>query len=171
MKKNYLIILLGFALASCSDTPIDDKQDQIKDDSEKVEEVTNEIEKIEYKPSRNIELSDVERSVNKQQVDFSINFFKAAQKEMANKNFVVSPYSVATALSMLANGAGGNTAVELQNVLLGEGTELSDLNEYNKKIASEIDTLDNYTKLEIANGIFPDKNVNLVSGFIDNNKN
>ncbi|MDE5856841.1 MAG: serpin family protein [Muribaculaceae bacterium] len=174
MKKNYLIILLGLALASCSDTPtpIDDQKQEIsKEEPKNEDQIERPFDASKWKPYRPIYLNEIEKSVNMQQTDFSLNFYKAAQKEMANQNFVVSPYSVATALSMLANGAGGKTAVELQNVLLGEGTELSDLNAYNKRIAAAIDTLEGYTTLEIVNGIFPDKKMTLANPFVDNIKN
>lgn len=176
MNKCTLFIALGLSITSCSDTPIDEaQQEPVKNDSN-IEDIIDdeegkEFKHIHVKHFEPIILNDVERLVNSQHTDFSVNFFKVAQKEMANKNFVISPYSVSTALSMLTNGAGGNTAVELQNVLLGEGATLDDLNDYNKRIASKIDTLDNLTQLEIANGIFPDKNISLLSHFIDNNKN
>ena len=166
-----IVMLLGFTVASCSDTPIDDKQQDIDIDDSTVDEEVESSDSVKWKPFQPIYLSDVEKTVNLQQTEFSVNFFKAAQKKMANENFVVSPYSVATALSMLANGAAGNTAVELQNTLLGDGATLNDLNDYNKRIASEITTLDNYTKFEIANGIFPDNNFTLVSQFVKNNEN
>ncbi len=174
MKKKYLIILLGLALASCGETPtpIDDpKQEIAKEEPKNEDQIERPFDTSKWKPSRPICLSEIERSINMQQTDFSLNFFKAAKKEMANQNFVVSPYSVATALSMLANGAGGNTAIELQNVLLAEWAELKDLNEYNKRIAAAIDTLDGYTTLEIANAIFPDKKMTLANLFVDNIKN
>ena len=173
MNKFTLLFVLGLFLSSCHDTPIDENLEPVKDDS-KVEEVNEDDGIIEQVPRKSFEpiiLNDTEHTLNMQQIDFSVNFFKALQKEMADKNFVVSPFSVATALSMLANGAGGNTATELQNVLLGEGATLSDLNEYNKRIASKIDTIDYSTRLERANGVFPDKNVTLSSQFNDNNKN
>ncbi|MDE6643880.1 MAG: hypothetical protein K2K27_07255 [Muribaculaceae bacterium] len=174
MKNKYLLMLFGLALASCSDmpTPVDDQKQEIsKEEPKNEDEVERPFDPTKLKPYQPIYLSEIEKSLNMQQTDFSVNFFKTAQKERTEQNFVVSPYSVATALSMLTNGADGNTAAELQNVLLGEGTSLSDLNEYNKRIATAIDTIDGFTTLDIANGIFPDKNVTLSGQFIDNNKN
>ncbi|MDE5572193.1 MAG: serpin family protein [Muribaculaceae bacterium] len=177
MKKNLLIMLLSLALVSCSDTHIDEElQNPNKNDSSIEDVIDDEDEEGESivhpyrKPYQPIYLNEIESTINKHQSDFSLNLFKAARNERADENFVISPYSVSTALSMLANGADGNTLIELQNVLSGEGLTLCDLNEYNKRIASEIDTIDNFTQLEIANGLFPDKNVALSGQFIDNNK-
>ena len=52
------------------------------------------------------------------QTDFSIAFFKTANSlSPKGENVVVSPYSAAVALSMLAEGAQGQTREEFDKVL------------------------------------------------------
>ena len=55
--------------------------------------------------------------------------FKACAKEKNGKNVLVSPFSVALALAMTANGADGKTKAEME-ALLGGGMDISELNEY-----------------------------------------
>ena len=51
---------------------------------------------------------------------FAMSFIKAVADDLPEKdNFVVSPYSAGVALSMLEEGAGGQTKVELDNALNG----------------------------------------------------
>ena len=54
------------------------------------------------------------------ELGFSIDLFRnAVRQSAADANVTVSPYSAGVALSMLAEGAGGQTAVELDKVLNG----------------------------------------------------
>ena len=60
------------------------------------------------------------KPVEASQKDFAISFFKEVCKDTPKgDNVVVSPYSAAVALSMLAEGAEGETKVEFDNVLGG----------------------------------------------------
>ena len=61
-----------------------------------------------------------EKPVEASQVGFAISFFKNVNAiENPTNNVVVSPYSAAVALSMLAEGAEGTTRTEFDNVLGG----------------------------------------------------
>ena len=54
------------------------------------------------------------------ELGFSINLFRNALRQSApDANVTVSPYSAGVALSMLTEGAGGETAAELDNALNG----------------------------------------------------
>ena len=48
--------------------------------------------------------------------DFSFNFYQKISKD-SNENIFFSPYSIFVALSMAYEGAGGNTAIEMQDIL------------------------------------------------------
>ena len=63
------------------------------------------------------------------QLDFTANLLKGVAKEKGTAdNMLVSPYSVAMALGMTANGAKGETLAEMEKVLGGK-LNLKDLNE------------------------------------------
>ncbi|MDE5572194.1 MAG: serpin family protein [Muribaculaceae bacterium] len=172
MKKETVILFFIFFVLSCKTSPIIEDIEGTSDkkhlESEVIDETNND--EIKWKLPRNIELGDVERRLNEQRLKFSIDLFKVAQKECVDKNFVISPYSTAIALSMLANGADGNTANELNNLLLDESSTLDDLNEYNHKIASEFVSLDNFTQFEVTNALFANIGLELVPQFVDYNR-
>ena len=61
---------------------------------------------------------DYEKPVEASQVGFAVDFFKSVNAvEPKNCNVVVSPYSAAVALSMLAEGAEGQTKAEFNKAL------------------------------------------------------
>lgn len=68
------------------------------------------------------------KPVEASQTGFAISFFQSVNADSdKDKNVVVSPYSAAVALSMLAEGAQGQTRVELDNALGGVLYKAEDL--------------------------------------------
>ena len=68
------------------------------------------------------------KPVEASEVGFAVEFFKNVNAvEPGTSNVVVSPYSAAVAFSMLAEGAQGQTRVELDNALGGVLYKASDL--------------------------------------------
>lgn len=74
------------------------------------------------KPSE-IALTELDRDFTLSQTDFALELFK--NNLSAEKNTLVSPYSVMQALAMTANGADGATKIEMENVL---GSPMNTLN-------------------------------------------
>ena len=66
-----------------------------------------------------------EKKVIKATSSFTIKFIKEANKYSNNSNYIVSPYSVEMALSMLRVGADGNTLKELDTVLRARNFNLN----------------------------------------------
>ncbi len=62
------------------------------------------------------------------QMDFSAEIFRRAAKEAKCKNTLISPISISMALAMTANGASGETAAQMLEVLGGHS--MDDLNAY-----------------------------------------
>ena len=90
-----------------------------------------------------------EKPVEASQVGFAVSFFKNVNAcEPKASNVVVSPYSAAVALSMLAEGAQGQTREEfdkaLQNILY-KAEELSDNEEIVVKSANSVWIDDNFS--------------------------
>lgn len=84
---------------------------------------------------------------------FGWNLFKAVD-EQESGSFMISPLSAVMNLSMLANGAQGETLSQILDALeVGEG-DLNNLNTYSKKILEGISTVDSSTDLQIANALF-----------------
>ena len=103
--------------------------------------------------------------------DFSVDLFKHSYTK--NKNSMISPSSVCFALGMTANGSGGETLNEFENLLGKKGININDLNSYYNSLATKLtDTKDG--KLSIANSIWynsADKNLNIKNNFLQTNAN
>ena len=111
----------------------------------------------EYEPKW-IELTDAERTLVQKNNDFAFRLF---QKSRTEDSQILSPLSITYALGMLNNGAKGQTQQEICDVLgFGEaGTE--GINQFCRKLLTEVSTLDKETQVSIANNIY----VNLSRGF------
>jgi serpin B len=92
------------------------------------------------------------------------------RKNAPGKNIVVSPLSVATALLLLDNGAGGDTRTAISRTLGVNGADLTLLNE---QAAAQRESLKSSgdgmaaPQLAIANGLWADKGVQLAEPFTE----
>ena len=90
--------------------------------------------------------------------DFAVRLVKSSMEK--GKNTLISPVSVLTALAMTANGADGETLVQMEEVL---GMSTKDMNEYIRSYLSQLPEEETY-KLNMANSIwFTESNVFEVS--------
>lgn len=88
-------------------------------------------------------------------LNFTAELFKKSVEKSKNDgegNALISPFSVMVALSMTANGAGGNTLSEMENVL-GKNIDIETLNKY---LYTYIESLysGEKCKLSVANSIW-----------------
>ncbi len=72
------------------------------------------------------------------QIDFAVDLFKNTSLEI-DENILISPLSASLALSMAANGANGETKVEMEKVLGGELT-IDELNGYYLSFVSDAES-------------------------------
>lgn len=84
-------------------------------------------------------------------------------------NIMISPYSLSAALSMLANGANGNTKDSILETIGFSGTELGELNQYFKKVTSAVLVTDPGAKIIIANSIWYSKETSIKTPFVQAN--
>ena len=89
---------------------------------------------------------------------------------MEKPNLFISPLSASLCLSMIANGALGNTLSEMTDVLGFSGYSLEEMNNYNKKLVEALLDLDNTTQLGIANSIWIKKGFGVHDDFVSVNK-
>lgn len=88
---------------------------------------------------------------------FAVNLWNEINAEADRKNFVASPLSLQMCLSLLANGASGETYQELSAVLLPEfdGTaSLDRLNQVNSMLLEKLPKTDSKAKIKLANSIW-----------------
>ena len=63
-----------------------------------------------------------------QEYGFALNLLRSTPETESGGNVMLSPYSVMQALGMTANGADGQTRKEMENLLIGGGRSVDDLN-------------------------------------------
>ena len=67
---------------------------------------------------KDIVLSRSEEQITNENVKFAFSLFnKVNELEKEKNNWMISPFSASVALSMIANGADGNTLAELQDAM------------------------------------------------------
>lgn len=129
--------------------------------------------KPEPKPRKDISLTRVEQSLLDANTDFAFRFFsQVCNTEDEKPNVFVSPLSTSLCLSMITNGASGNTLTEMQDVLgfPASSFSLDDLNNYNQKLTTALLDLDNTTQLGIANSIWVKQGFKVYDSFVNVNK-
>ncbi|MBP3638830.1 MAG: hypothetical protein J6J20_02965 [Muribaculaceae bacterium] len=80
------------------------------------------------------------------------------------ENVVFSPLSTDMALSMAANGAGGNTLRQMQDVLCPDAS-LSALNSLNAKLLSDLPRTDVKAKVRLANSLWYSRHFKIKTAF------
>ncbi|MCR5600377.1 MAG: hypothetical protein K6G33_06545 [Ruminococcus sp.] len=73
--------------------------------------------------------------------------------ESKEKNILISPFSISSSLSMMANGADNNTLKEMEEVLGGKQLSLDDINEYMSYFLSNLPDKDG-EHLNVANSLW-----------------
>jgi serpin B len=101
---------------------------------------------------------------------FSFKLLKQLVTEQPGASIFVSPYSAATALQMVGNGAAGQTKTEMQQVLETAGISTAALNEASKAAAALLDSKDTNLILTTANALWYRQGVTVKPGFIEANQ-
>lgn len=85
---------------------------------------------------------------------FGFELYEQMLVQYPDSNLCISPYSVFTALSMAANGAGGNTLSEMLDVLGFDGKAVADLNTSIKHLNEVLIAKDPATVFQTANSVW-----------------
>lgn len=113
-----------------------------------------------------VEPAMVARAYNR----FGFDLMAQAQKKAGGMNVFLSPAGVAFALSMVQNGAKGETLRQMAATLRVKDIATADLNTANKALSDLLSSQDPKLKLEIANGLWTDKNAVIEPEFAAVNK-
>ena len=85
---------------------------------------------------------------------FGFKLFSQLVGQDASRNLLISPTSISMALSMLYNGAAGNTQQAMTKTLELQGLSLSELNQANAALLTALEQADPAVKLSIANSLW-----------------
>lgn len=164
--KNFFIIgalFLTFFWAGCSDN-----------DTENIA-IHNPIEKeddkpIDLEPAKTISLSTEGKQGIRLQNDFAVSIFKDIVSESNGDNSLFSPLSLTTCISMLANGASDEAAVEMIEKLMGKDLSLEEFNQNNEFLMNELLEVDPSSTFLMANSAWLHKEYSFHPLFEDNVK-
>lgn len=97
---------------------------------------------------------------------FAFKLFQDVFSKHKNKNFFISPLSLAINLSLLLNGAKDNTAKEIAESLNLTAFEQDNINFYYQQLIQELSLSDEHTQLFIANSLWGTNWVNFYEEFL-----
>lgn len=101
--------------------------------------------------------------------EFALNFFRSIAEKETKENYMVSPISLSMALGMVHNGAEGETKTAFDG-LLGKGTPLTEINNFNALLIESLTTHSNETSFDLANAIWIQKEFPVEEEFVETNK-
>ncbi len=156
MKKYILTVtlLLSIVFTACGG-PISNNSSNLMDN----------IQKSDLAPIEISDISQQQLSRKEEITGFSLKLFN---ENFEDKNILISPISIVSALGMVANGAKGNTIFEMEEVL---NSDIQGLNDYLKAYTAYLPSSDKY-KVSLANSIWfkDDEGLNVNRDFLQTNK-
>ena len=150
MKSRYIIFLLPLLIISCA------------------KDKTNQINEKKLQP---IALTVEQKALVQSNNQFAFTLFNKACNNETQKNLFISPFSVSMALSMTLNGAAGSTKTGMENTLGYAGQQISAINDYNKLLAGQLQSIDEQVTFNIANSIWYRNTFSVLPAFISTNQN
>ncbi len=116
-------------------------------------------------------MTQTEKSLTIANNQFGLNLLKKINENAKDENIFISPLSISMALGMTYNGAAGETATEMKNILgYGELTK-EEINIAYKNIINGLYSLDPKVKFNLANSIWNREGFNVKDDFINLNQN
>ncbi len=101
--------------------------------------------------------------------EFALDLFHALREEAPGENIFISPASVSLALAMTYNGAAGDTAAAMEEVLKLEGMSLEEVNEACADLRTILQNPDPKVELAIANSLWARLGVDFYEDFLQRN--
>lgn len=102
--------------------------------------------------------------------NFGFKLFSQLLQAQPDENVVISPSSVAIALSMAYNGANGETQKAMADALALQGMGLGDLNQANADLENLLENADPAVQVAIANSLWARQDVTFNSDFLQRNQ-
>jgi serpin B len=101
---------------------------------------------------------------------FGLRLFRNLAERGPNQNIVMSPVGLGMVLAMAYDGAAGETAREMAEVLGLEGVERDDVNEAHASLMAMLPTPGDDLSLEMANSLWADEQIPLREDFLQSNR-
>jgi serpin B len=104
------------------------------------------------------------------QTQFSFKLFSQVSKDRLSQNLLISPSSVAIALSLLYNGADGKTKQEMSQLLGFQNMTLEEVNLASQGLTKALESNNNGVQLSIANSLWVKQEMAFRHSFLRNNR-
>ena len=141
-----MIVLVCGMLVSC---------DRFKEDTSPGDPVPIEL---------TLKQKDIVDSANK----FAFDLFKPIVADHGGSvNIMISPFSITSALSMVLNGAAGETFDAVSNTLRYDGKTIDEINETYLRLLKEMVPVDPRVTVEIANSVWVEKRLTVKQSYVD----
>ncbi|PZV19390.1 MAG: proteinase inhibitor I4 serpin, partial [Leptolyngbya sp.] len=108
----------------------------------------------------------VNRDLAQAHLDFGFALFDQLRQESPDQNVLVSPTSVALALAMAYNGAGGETQTAIANALKLHELDIEQINQGNQALTQYLTQLDPEVALDIANSLWVNQDLPVRADYI-----
>lgn len=97
--------------------------------------------------------------------NFGLDFFATFNEHCNKDNYIVSPFSLAVNLTMLANGAGGQTKAQILSALGVEPSQLTEANDLMRQFVENLPKKSKNCDVKVANSIWTATGVDLKPEF------
>lgn len=91
--------------------------------------------------------------------EFAFNLYRETLKEKGNENVFISPLSASIVLSMIYNGAEGETKEQLADILGVKGMSTEEMNQSNAALIESITNPGRNVHLSVANSLWANSNI------------
>lgn len=117
------------------------------------------------------DIKDLDERVTNAQTQFALNIFHAVRDDAGSEgNLFISPYSIASALAMTANGATKDTLVQMQETLHAQGLSLEEMNKGYQVLTDLLTHSGEEVKLSIAGSLWARKGLSFHDEFLNANR-
>ena len=99
---------------------------------------------------------------------FGLRIYESIYRASPDSNLCVSPFSIRTALSLVANGANGESLAEIVRAFGLSGTELAAMNESYQDLTARLAATDRKVTYESANSFWYQEGMTIRPGFLTN---
>jgi len=120
-------------------------------------------------PEVTYDIEKIDPRVPQRSAEFGLNIFRQLNTEDQDQSVFISPLSIATALTMTYQGAGGTTKEAMASTLNYKGIDMDVLNESCKNLLRYLQQADDNIELSINNSIWIKKGEAVNQGFINAN--
>jgi serpin B len=121
-------------------------------------------------PSSNVSTPMTNQKLTQSNTEFSFELFSNLVQTSQNENVFISPASIIFALSLLYNGAGGQTQQDMSEALGFTGLSLDEINQNNQALQNALQKNQEQIKLTIANSLWTRQEVKFNETFLKNSQ-